>query len=154
MQSVFLQTPYCGLKISQIDNCLHEIDFLSGFAAASVTNDGLLKETLRQIDEYFENSKFAFDLPLAPQGTEFQRKVWSVLQGIPAGQVKTYGEIARELASSPRAVGNACRKNPLPLIVPCHRVVSAQGIGGFVGQTEGEKISIKQQLLAHEGVEI
>jgi len=68
--------------------------------------------------------------------------------------VITYGEIAAELDSSPRAVGNACRKNPISLVIPCHRVVSASGIGGFSGQIEGEKISIKQQLLAHEGVEI
>ena len=154
MQSVYLQTPYCGLKISRSGNSLHEIDFLSRSEAAAETEDKLLNEALRQIDEYLQDSSFQFDLPVAPQGTEFQRKVWAVLQGIPAGQVKTYGEIASELGSSLRAVGNACRKNPIPFIIPCHRVVSAQGIGGFAGQTQGEKISIKQQLLAHEGVEI
>lgn len=104
-----------------------------------------------QINAYFKNAQNKFDLPLDLQGTAFQKKVWRILQSIPAGKTLTYGEVARRLNSSPRAVGNACRANPVPLVVPCHRVVSAQGIGGFSGQTGGPKVAIKTWLLQHEG---
>lgn len=154
MQSVYCKTPYCGLKITQLDNNLHGLDFTDQLITKQQIEDPLLRETITQIQQYVKFSNFYFDLPLNPQGTEFQQKVWSVLRAIPSGQVKTYGEIATEINSSARAVGNACRNNPIPLIIPCHRVVSAQGLGGFVGQTQGPKISIKHQLLLHEGVEI
>jgi len=154
MDSVYYKTHFCNLKLTQSDGSLCEIDFVQRIGSPKTSNNPLLKQALVQLKQYQSSSDFQFDLPLDPKGTEFQRKVWSVLQRIPAGQVRTYGEIAAELNSSPRAVGNACRRNPIPLIIPCHRVVSAQGIGGFSGQTAGEKISIKQQLLAHEGVEI
>ena len=154
MHSVYCQTPYCGLKITQLDNHLHEIDFVNQLPVRRASQDELLQEALKQIQQYFQSPGYVFDLPLKPQGTEFQRRVWQRLQGIAPGEVRTYGEIATELHSSPRAVGNACRRNPIPLIIPCHRIVSAQGIGGFAGQTQGDKISIKQQLLCHEGVEI
>ena len=154
MQSVYCKTPYCGLKITQLDNCLHGLDFIDETITKPHTDDELLRETVSQIQQYIKSSAFSFDLPVKPQGTDFQRKVWSTLQKIPAGKVRTYGDIADELGTSARAVGNACRQNPIPLIIPCHRVVSSKGIGGFVGETEGQKISIKQQLLLHEGVEI
>ena len=153
MSSVYCETPYCGLKITQHNGFLCEIGFTRKAGTVLATQDVLLKEVLRQIYGYIQASAYIFDLPLQPQGTDFQRKVWAALQRIPAGKVRTYGEIATELQSSPRAVGNACRKNPIPLIIPCHRVVSAQGVGGFSGQTEGYKVTIKQQLLCHEGVE-
>ena len=87
---------------------------------------------------------------LAPQGTEFQRRVWDALLEIPPGQTRTYGELARDLRSSPRAVGGACRRNPIPLLIPCHRVVAANGVGGFAGQTSGRWMDIKRWLLSHE----
>ena len=154
MDSVYCETPFCNLKLKQEGGRVREIEFVQHMGSPRVTNNSLLKQTLVQLSQYIASPVFSFDLPLDPLGTEFQRKVWSALQRIPAGQVKTYGEIAAELNTSPRAVGNACRRNPIPVIIPCHRVVSAKGLGGFAGQTEGQKISIKQQLLAHEGVEI
>jgi len=93
-------------------------------------------------------------------GTEFQRKVWQSLQDIPVGEVRTYGSLAKELNSSARAVGNACRQNLFPVIVPCHRVVSASGIGGYAGDTLARQhgqinfLHIKQWLLAHEKANI
>jgi len=154
MPSVYFKTPYFPLKITQQDNQLTEIDFVNRMGQAIETEDAVLKNTLRQIQQYFKSSKMLFELPLNPHGTDFQCRVWLALQAIPAGEVRTYGELAAQLNSSPRAVGNACRQNPIPLIIPCHRVVSASGIGGFAGQLEGKKITIKQQLLRHEGVEI
>jgi len=93
-------------------------------------------------------------VPLVSKGTPFQRRVWAALQAIPAGQVMTYGELAVQLKSGARAVGNACRHNPTPLAVPCHRVVPSKGIGGFAGHTSGRLVAVKRQLLAREGVEI
>ncbi|MCU7939685.1 MAG: methylated-DNA--[protein]-cysteine S-methyltransferase [gamma proteobacterium symbiont of Bathyaustriella thionipta] len=93
-------------------------------------------------------------------GTEFQQKVWTTLLEIPVGEVRTYGGIAKELNSSARAVGNACRQNLFPVIVPCHRVVSASGIGGYAGDTLDRQhgqinfLNIKQWLLAHEKTSI
>lgn len=84
--------------------------------------------------------------------TPFQKKVLNQLQNIPYGEIRTYGEIAKILKTSARAVGNACRNNPIPLIIPCHRVVAANGIGGYDGATSGKLLDIKYQLLKHEGV--
>ncbi|AWI80036.1 MAG: cysteine methyltransferase [Betaproteobacteria bacterium HGW-Betaproteobacteria-13] len=92
----------------------------------------------------------ALALPLAACGTAFQRRVRDALQAIPAGEVRTYGEIARLLDSAPRAVGQACGANPFPLAVPCHRVVAAQGIGGFANARDGYLIAAKRWLLNNE----
>lgn len=102
---------------------------------------------------YFADARA--DLSALPRsdnpGTAFQRRVWQALTAIPPGQVRTYGELARALGSSPRAVGNAARANPWPLVVPCHRLVASQGLGGYGGQTRGQGLAIKRWLLAHEG---
>ncbi len=153
MSYVYYKTPWCGLKITQQDGCLCKVDFVDRITSTQTTQDNVLKMVIKQIRQYRVDSEFVFNLPFNLQGTDFQHRVWAALQQIPAGQVKTYGELATALASSPRAVGNACRHNPLPLVIPCHRVVSAQGIGGFAGQRAGQKISIKERLLHHEGVE-
>ncbi|MGE5153171.1 MAG: methylated-DNA--[protein]-cysteine S-methyltransferase [Bdellovibrio bacteriovorus] len=108
----------------------------------------------RQLEQYFKRDRGTFELPLAVGGTEFQRRVWRLMRAIPAGETRTYGDIARELGSAPRAVGQACRANPLPIIVPCHRVVGAQGLGGFAGDRSGRKLAIKRWLLRHEGVAV
>lgn len=90
-------------------------------------------------------------LPLAPAGTPFQRRVWASLRAIPPGQTRTYGELARELGTSARAVGQACRTNPLAILVPCHRVVAAHGLGGYSGAVQGQELERKTWLLRHEG---
>ena len=105
-----------------------------------------------QFQAYFANPAFRFGLGLRAQGTEFQQRVWRELQAIPAGQVRSYGELAARLGSSARAVGNACRCNPTPIVVPCHRVVAKAGIGGFGGALAGRLIEQKRSLLQHEGV--
>lgn len=90
-------------------------------------------------------------LPVAPPGTPFQRRVWDRLRAVPAGGVVSYGALARELRTSARAVGGACRTNPVPLVIPCHRVVAAQGLGGYSGERGGDWLAKKRWLLAHEG---
>jgi methylated-DNA-[protein]-cysteine S-methyltransferase len=115
--------------------------------------DPVLAQVETALTDYFQQPQPLQQIPCDPQGTPFQRKVWQALREIPLGQVMTYGELAEQLGSSPRAVGGACRNNPVPLIIPCHRVISKNGIGGFSGQWgEGEKVNVKQWLLRHEQV--
>lgn len=89
-------------------------------------------------------------LVVIPSGTPFQKKVWLALLDIPYGHTTTYGSLANQLKTSPRAIGNACRKNPLPLFIPCHRVVARNNLGGYAGATQGKNLDIKQWLLNHE----
>jgi methylated-DNA-[protein]-cysteine S-methyltransferase len=111
----------------------------------------LAKEAVRQLRAWLKDPRFEFGLPLAPAGTHFQRKVWEQIAEIPAGQTKSYGEVAATIRSGPRAVGNACGANPYPIVVPCHRVVGAnQGLGGFARQRGGFLLDIKKWLLQHE----
>ncbi len=109
----------------------------------------LLMRAAGQLAAYFAGDARAFDLPAAPDGTEHDRKVWRAMQRIPAGETRSYGQIAREIASSPRAVGNACGRNPIPIVIPCHRIIGANGaIGGYSGKGGAET---KRFLLALEG---
>lgn len=103
-----------------------------------------------QLAAYFVDGHRAFDLPMVLGGTDFQRKVWAAMVAIPAGETRTYGAIASEIGSAARAVGQACRANPCPIVVPCHRVVAVQGLGGFGGDTSGRKLAVKRWLLRHE----
>ncbi|MDC9725199.1 MAG: methylated-DNA--[protein]-cysteine S-methyltransferase [Gammaproteobacteria bacterium] len=89
-------------------------------------------------------------MPLVKCGTEFQQKVWHYLQTIPLGETRYYSDVAKALNSSAQAVGNACRANPFVIVVPCHRVVSKTGLGGYDGKTSGHNLAIKQWLLDHE----
>jgi methylated-DNA-[protein]-cysteine S-methyltransferase len=107
---------------------------------------------VEEIDAYFRKDSLGFNLPLELKGTSFQRLVWSALRSIPPGRTLTYGELAGELGTGARAVGGACRANPCPIVVPCHRVVAANGLGGFAGDTSGRKLEVKRWLLRHEGV--
>lgn len=108
------------------------------------------KDVVQQLNAYFENPKQKFDIPTETKGTEFQQSVWRSLSTIPVGEHRTYLEVAQILKSAPRAVGNACRANPVPLIVPCHRVTSINGPGGYAGQTDGQLVEFKKWLLLNE----
>jgi methylated-DNA-[protein]-cysteine S-methyltransferase len=107
---------------------------------------------VREILAYCRQPNFRFSVATEPVGTAFQRRVWQAIAAIPAGCTRTYSEIAAELGSSPRAVGGACRANPYPLLVPCHRVVAVNGLGGFAGDTKGRLLAFKRRLLTHEAV--
>ena len=115
----------------------------------SVSN-ALAQDAIYQLNAYFLDAQYELSLPLAKQGTVFQRKVRQYLQMIPLGETRTYSELADQLGSSARAVANACRTNPYAIIIPCHRVVAKTGLGGYYGQTDGNEIDVKQWLLDHE----
>lgn len=126
------------------------IDFAPPAVPPARAPDAAAREVLDQLFHYFEDARWQFDLPLEMHGSAFQRRVWQRLRRIPAGATCSYGEIARELGSSARAVGGACRRNPIPIVVPCHRVVAAADVGGFMGQRGGDALAIKHWLLEHE----
>jgi len=113
-------------------------------------NNKLKKEVVSVLDNYFDSGLFEDEISLCPDGTRFQKRVWQALKRIPSGTVKTYGDVARELKTSSRAVGQACRRNNIPLFIPCHRVVAARGIGGFMGGYR--HVERKRWLLQHEGI--
>lgn len=108
----------------------------------------LLRRARLLLERYFAGERVAFDLPLEPAGTRFDRDVWEALRAIPWGEKRTYGEIARLSGGSPRAVGRAVGRNPIPIIIPCHRVVAADGLGGF---SAPGGVATKRALLALEG---
>jgi methylated-DNA-[protein]-cysteine S-methyltransferase len=113
-------------------------------------------EAERQLSDYFAGKRTQFELPLEPRGTEFQKKVWRHLRRIPFGKTRSYGDIARTVGSprASRAVGAACGKNPLSIVVPCHRVVGANGaLTGFGGglETKAELLSLEAHALQIEG---
>ncbi len=112
------------------------------------------KRISREVLRYFSDPASPLQWRLQASGTDYQQRVWQALCAIPVGSVKTYGELAAEIGGSARAVGNACRSNPIPVYIPCHRVVAKQHIGGFAGKTRGRQISIKRWLLQHEGVAV
>lgn len=136
-----------GIRTSA--NGVSGIDFLSQHELIA-PRDALTKQVATQLQNYLSHPHHAFDLPLDLTGTPFQRRVWEQLCRIPAGHPISYGELAGRLDSGARAVGNACRHNPLPIIVPCHRVVSVSGLGGYSGAVAGESLHFKQALLDHE----
>lgn len=116
---------------------------------AETAHSPVLREAARQLDLYFARRLTRFDLPLDARGTDFQTRVWAAMSEIPYGETATYGGLAAALGSGPRAVGMACGRNPIPIVVPCHRVLASGGReGGFSG---GRGLPTKRQLLALEG---
>lgn len=146
-----MDSPVGRLAIHTDAGKLVQIDYGVRCEISRNLNDPLHKKIAIQIQAYFARPTAVFDLPLAMAGTPFQQKVWRALQKIPVSQTLSYGELAARLHTSARAVGNACRANPVPLVVPCHRVIARHGIGGFAGATTGQPIARKRWLLAHEG---
>lgn len=149
--AAILAAPFGVVGVAIGDGCVTGIGYFPGGAALRAPRDLLAREACRQIEAYLRDPGFRFDLPLRAAGTGHQRRVWRALAQIPPGKTRSYGELAAAIASSPRAVGQACGANPLPLIVPCHRVVARDGgLGGFMGRRGGFALSVKCWLLEHE----
>lgn len=129
---------------------VEQIAYLAPEAPARSPASALAERTVRQLERYRDDPDFVFDLPLAPAGTPFQQRVWQAMRAIPRGRTLRYGELAAVLGSSPRAVGQACGANRLPLVIPCHRVVAGRGLGGFAHHAAGFHVEVKRWLLKHE----
>lgn len=145
-QQLSLHSPVGDLTISGDGGAIVAIDW--GWVEEQ-TPTLLLLAARDQLHAYFDGKRLAFDLPLAPAGTAYQRRVWQALCEIPPGSTRTYADIARAVGGSPRSVGGANGRNPIPIVIPCHRVVATTGIGGYSG---GDGLPTKQWLLALEGV--
>jgi methylated-DNA-[protein]-cysteine S-methyltransferase len=145
-----MESPVGRLAAGFNRQCLATLDFVGNHIPLLAAHSAPARKLQVQISSYFRDARSGFEIPLSLQGTDFQRRVWEALSNIPSGQPLTYGELARQLNTSARAIGGACRANPVPLVIPCHRVVAASGPGGFAGQTAGRKLAIKRWLLAHE----
>lgn len=143
--------PGFALGLRCDDDCLQRIEFLPP-QPAQAPDRPLAAEAARQLAAWLNDPTTPFSLPLLAQGTPFQRRVWHEISAIPLGQTRSYGQLAENLKNAPRAVGQACGANPFPLIVPCHRVLAANGgLGGFNRQGGGFLLDIKRWLLGHEG---
>ena len=149
-----ISTPVGFVGVCTEGDAVTQIDLNLSSVAEQRAKSRVGAETVVFLQRYFEQGHWSADTPLQLSGTAFQQRVWSCLLAIPTGVVVTYGELAAQLKSSARAVGQACRRNPSPIVVPCHRVVAASGLGGFAGDTAGAMSDIKRWLLHHEGVEL
>jgi methylated-DNA-[protein]-cysteine S-methyltransferase len=146
--------PFGAIGIRTEPGQIRELVYLPPSFAAKAPDDPLAADAARQIERYLAEPDFRFDLPLARVGSAFQHRVWAAIAAIPRGDVLTYGEVARLVRSAPRAVGQACGANWFPLVIPCHRVTAAGGLGGFSNHADagGFHIGVKRWLLRHEGV--
>ena len=145
-----IAAPFGRLGIRTEGNRLVDVDFLPARAALRSPANAFSRRVCRELRAYFSDPRHSPRVPVRLAGSDHQLRVWRALTRIPSGEVRSYGDLARHLKSSPRAVGGACRRNPIPIVVPCHRVVSVGGLGGFMGRQSGSAIDIKRWLLAHE----
>jgi len=146
-----LKIPCAVLGIRVTADQLSGIEFLPLNERVHAPSNALAREVCAQIAAYVHDPDFHFDVPLLISGTVHQMQVWQALRDIPRGEARTYGTLAQQLDSSPRAIGRACGDNPIPLIIPCHRVVAKNGPGGFMHHASGAPLAIKDWLLRHEG---
>lgn len=149
MPQLAFNSPIGPLALFEEDGAIVALDW--GFLPENEETPLLLKAR-DQLEEYFEGKRKDFDLPLKPHGTAFQKKVWAALEKIPFGKTRSYGEIAAEIGTAARALGGACGRNPIPVIIPCHRVLGSNGaMGGYSGI---DGVETKEFLLRHEGVPV
>lgn len=146
-----LKAPFGNVGIVVQGEFLRSVDLLDAQFDSEIPPSGTAIQIAGMIRDYLRDPSTPLSAKLQISGSDFQLKVWRRLQQIPAGSVETYGGLAKELNTSARAIGNACRSNPCPLLIPCHRVVGKTGLGGFSGQYAGPKLEIKRWLLTHEG---
>jgi len=132
LSSITVDSPVGRLTVTASKDAIVRVAWSD--SAEGEPND-LLVEARLQLEAYFERRLTAFDLPLFVEGSSFDKRVWAAMRQIPHGQTRSYGELAMEIGSGPRAIGGACGRNRLPIIIPCHRVLARNGLGGFSGGT-------------------
>jgi methylated-DNA-[protein]-cysteine S-methyltransferase len=145
MNSLSISSPVGNLVLDADEDAIVAIRW-----ADEPTGNGgpLLAEAARQLEAYFDGRLVEFDLPLRPHGSAHEHLVWSAMRRIPYGKTQSYGELAGAIGSAPRAVGGACGRNPIPIVIPCHRVLARGGLGGYSGSGG---LKTKETLLALEG---
>jgi methylated-DNA-[protein]-cysteine S-methyltransferase len=152
--SAIVAAPFGAVGIRTDAGIVTELVYLPPHFGEKDAADPVADEAARQVEKYLLDADFAFTFARLDAGSAFQRKVWAAICAIPRGSVRTYGDVARHIGSAPRAVGQACGANWFPLVIPCHRVTAAGGLGGFSNHDDenGFHLSVKRWLLAHEGV--
>ena len=148
--SARMSAPFGFVGVRTDGDSVAEIVYLPRSAGELSPRNRIAELACVQIAGYLADPDSRFDLRLAPVGTPFQRRVWRLIAAIPRGRTRSYGELARDLHSSPRPVGQACGANRFPLAIPCHRVVAAHGLGGFANHDAGFHVAVKRWLLRHE----
>lgn len=144
MPSLSMPSPVGQLTIEASNNAIVGIRWADDSSGEPTP---LLREAQRQLQNYFAGRLHGFDLPLAARGSSFEHRVWDAMCAIPYGETRSYGDLAHMIDSGPRAIGRACGRNPIPIIVPCHRILARGGLGGYSG---GAGLPTKQYLLALE----
>ena len=154
MYDVIVEFPKMKVAVKTHGGHVVEIRYLPPASAVLAPKNALAARAAEQLERYREDPDAPFDLPLLIEGTPLERAVWNAMSAIPRGRTRTYGELARELEAAhvctPRALGQACGDNRLPVVIPCHRVVAADGIGGFGHASGGYLLEAKRWLLMHE----
>ena len=152
--SAIVAAPFGAMGVRVQGGQVCELVYLPPHFDEKAPQDAVSELACQQLARYFRDPAARFDLPLAEAGSAFQQRVWAAIATIPRGQVRTYGDVARLIASAPRAVGQACGANWFPVVIPCHRVTAAGGLGGFAHHDDatGFHLGVKRWLLAHEGV--
>ena len=147
-----MATPFAVLGIRTAGESLTGIEYLPRGAATLAPVNRFAERVCRQLERYIDDPEFRFDLPFEYRGTEFQCRVWRAISSIPSGRTLTYVGVAKQLGTAPRPVGGACGANRIPLVIPCHRVVGSDGLGGFMNRRDGFPLVVKRWLLRHESV--
>jgi len=150
---VIIEFPKFNVGVKTREERVVEIRYLPYSVEALPAKNPLAERAAKQLERYRDDPDATFDLPLLIEGSELQRGVWDAMCAIPRGRTRTYGELARELGADARAIGQCCGDNKLPIVIPCHRVVAADGIGGFGHATGGYLLEAKRWLLMHEAPE-
>jgi methylated-DNA-[protein]-cysteine S-methyltransferase len=154
MYDVVVEFPKMKVAVATREDRVVGIRYLPLSASDIPAKNALAERAARQLERYREDPDTRFDLPLLIEGTPLQRRVWEAMCAIPRGETRTYGAIAQQLGETDykalRAIGQACGDNRLPIVIPCHRVVAANGLGGFGHSTDGFLIEAKRWLLLHE----
>jgi methylated-DNA-[protein]-cysteine S-methyltransferase len=151
--NAIVAAPFGAMGIRTEEGRVRELVYLPPHYQEKAPQDATAEQAAEQVARYFADADFRFELPLLEAGSDFQRRVWDAICAIPRGSTRTYGQIAKLLDSHPRAVGQACGANWFPLVIPCHRVTAAGGLGGFASSDDehGFTLTVKRWLLRHEG---
>lgn len=144
-----IAAPFGAVGIRTQDDFLVGVELLATKQVEKLPADAFVQNVASQIKQYFRNPDSSLDVPYAVKGTPFQKRVWRTIAAIPSGQTLSYGELAEKVGSGARAVANVCGANQVPLVIPCHRVVAKNGLGGFM-QGKEDGLKVKQWLLEHE----
>ena len=151
--SAIVSAPFGSIGIRTEMGQVRELVYLPPHFNEKAAQDSVAEQAALQVERYLADPDFCFSLPLADAGSAFQQRVWAAISSIPRGSVRTYGQVAKLIGSAPRAVGQACGANWFPLVIPCHRVTAAGGLGGFSNHDDenGFHLGVKRWLLTHEG---